>query len=176
MEEKRSPGSVDRHEDPEQSHPKGRVEDEFREFEALISSDENVEYEENDPLEVLKGKDRLKERDPVESRGVRVVQTGDGADQHVEIPLQIELPGGVTEDVLLNIVISLQKVRKQKDFYSGSGPEDSFPDDDSEIDILDGRTTLIFDEDDEAEEEEKDSSKEESDEGWINKIFSFWKR
>ncbi len=176
MEEKRASDSGDRHEDQEEVHPKDRMEDEFEEFEKIISSEENVEYEEDNTLESFKSTDRLEERDTAGSRGIRITQVGDGADQHVEIPLRIELPGGVTEDVLLDIVISLQKVRKQESSYSFSGPADFSGDEDSEIDILDGRTSLLFDEDDEAEEEEKDSSEEECEESWIEKIFSFWRR
>ncbi|MEK6777383.1 MAG: hypothetical protein AABY87_10970 [bacterium] len=180
MEEQKKPetGSEDVHSG--QSDPEHQMEQGFEAFEEMFSDEENVEYGEEDvSLHALKEEDRLAGRRPMVSRRVDIRPSGRAEGSGILIPLRIKHPDGAAEDYLLRVSISLQKASHSgagtsSDGYSAS---DRDPDGNShlEIDILDGRNTLIYDEGEGTEEEETQGAGETEPVNWWDRLFSFWR-
>jgi hypothetical protein len=176
MEEKKpsDAGSLD--EMPEKVNQEDRMDSEFSHFEELISSEENVEYEEDSAIQTLHNAEHLKDRHGKSSHRLNITSHTKEAGQSISIPLYIEMSDDVTEEYTLNIAVSLQKAKQKANPYPGYMGPDLNPDDHSEleIDILDGRTTTLYEEEEEIEEVEKERSDESTQGSWLSKIF-FWK-
>lgn len=163
-----------------QSGPEHQIDQGFKAFEEMISEEENVEYGEEDAaLHALKVEDRLAGRRPMVSRRMDIRPSGRDEGRGIQVPLRIKLPDGAVEDYLLRVSVSLQKASHTGEGTSSDGysASDRDPDGNShlEIDILDGRNTLIYDEDEEADEEETEGTGEIKAVNWWDRLFSFWR-
>jgi hypothetical protein len=176
MEEKKPSDAGSLHEVSEQENQEDRMDSEFNNFGDLISSEENVEYEEDAALQTLHDGGRLKDWQEKYTERLDRATHPKEAGQTISIPLQIEMPEDVAGSYVLNISVSLQKAQHTAGPVSGNMGSNLNPDEEGEqeIDILDGRTTLIFDEEDEPEEEPV-QNEERQQRGWLTKIF-FWKK
>jgi hypothetical protein len=158
---------------PERVH--GQEAHELKAFEDLISSEENVEYEEDHLLEAMNDPAGLSGPSSVSmpSLAVDPVSTNGGK---ISIPLRIRQEGGHDDEYCLELSVALHKAEKGvssvKEMESPQVPYDD--EEEMEIDILDGRTTLIFQEEDESEEE-IDSLEDEPERGWWERLFFFWR-
>jgi len=177
MEEKKSNenGSVNAH--SRGQAPGKQMDQGFKAFEDLISEEENVEYEEDISLQPFKRENRLFERGPVVSKRLDIRPSGRNEGRGILIPLQIKLPNGVSEEYLLSVSISLKKASQSEVSFSGEGAYDLGPDseDHPEIDILDGRTTLIYGEEEEDEETPQDPGEIQA-ASWWDRLLSLWRR
>jgi hypothetical protein len=176
MEEKKPSDAGSCHEVPEQGNQEDRMDSEFSNFGDLISSEENVEYEEDTALQTLHDRGALKDWQEEYTEKLDRTPHPKEAGQTISIPLQIEMPDNVAGLYVLNISVSLQKAQHNAGPVPGNMGSNLNPDEggEQEIDILDGRTTLIFDEEDEPEEEPV-QNEERQQRGWLAKIF-FWKK
>ncbi len=176
MEEKKPSDAGSLHEVSEQEDQEDRMDSEFNNFGDLISSEENVEYEEDAALQTLHRGGHLEGWQEKYNERLDRTPHPKETSQTISIPLQIDMPEDVTGSYVLNISVSLQKAQHTSGPVPGNMGSNLSPDEEGEleIDILDGRTTLVFDEEDEPEEEPV-QNEERQQGGWLTKIF-FWKK
>lgn len=156
---------------PEQSEDKERKGQAFTELEDLISAEENVEYEEDAAFQAFAGRDALHDWRAVRPAEREHEPVAKGGDKRVSLPLRIRLPNGAAEDYVLNMSVSLHKAEAKEDLGTSRswGHEE-----DLEIDLLDGRTTLILEEE-ETSDDAGEFLHEEPQENWIARIFHAWR-
>ncbi len=146
---------------------------EFSEFERLISHEYNADYEEED---FFAGEEERSLMGgfgtaPEERPSAKPLRPGEV--RSVRIPLTVESPGACVASYELGLSISLRQVSGvAAAAATGKAPGEEAPED--EIDLLDGRTTLMFGEEDE-DGDDGPASPPEASRGWWSKLFSFWR-
>ena len=178
MKEKNSSDSSKQKDLEDQDGNKNTMDHELKAFEGIISAEQNVEYEEDQLLSSFTDKDDRQKRTP--KKTMRLAVHPDPHEDNVyTVPLRINLPGGGTADYRLEISINLSEVKKSENVAKDARHSFLDVDDEegAEIDILDGRTTMMFNADHDADEEDESNEELREDEpkGWMSRFF-FWRK
>ncbi len=146
---------------------------EFTEFERLISHEYNADYEETDLFPGEEDGSRQSGYSMASGQGRPAAPLRPGEVRNVRIPLTIASPEGGSVAYELGLSITLQSASDGTQEVAVSREHVEDPPED-EIDLLDGRTTLMFGDQDEDGDDEPESAPEPA-RGWWAKLSSFWR-